>query len=75
MVTDNSTDGKMSGPNFDLLTQVSKITKAEIISSGGVSDLSDLVKLREFGIAGLIVGKAFYTGQINFKAALDTCYK
>jgi len=75
VVTDNSTDGKMSGPNFDLLTQVSKITKAEIISSGGVSDLSDLVKLREFGIAGVIVGKAFYTGQINFKAALDTCYK
>ncbi len=75
VVTDNSTDGKMSGPNFDLLTQVSKLTKAEIISSGGVSDLSDLVKLREFGIAGVIVGKAFYTGQINFKAALDTCYK
>ncbi len=75
VVTDNSTDGKMSGPNFDLLSQVSKITEAEIISSGGVSDLSDLVKLRKFGLAGVIVGKAFYTGQINFKAALDTCYK
>jgi phosphoribosylformimino-5-aminoimidazole carboxamide ribonucleotide (ProFAR) isomerase len=46
-----------------------------IIASGGVSDLSDLVKLRQMGIEGVIVGKALYEGGLDLMAALELCYK
>jgi phosphoribosylformimino-5-aminoimidazole carboxamide ribonucleotide (ProFAR) isomerase len=75
VVTDNKTDGKMTGPNFDLLAKVSDQSGAVIIASGGVSDLSDLVKLRQMGIEGVIVGKALYEGELDLTAALELCYK
>jgi phosphoribosylformimino-5-aminoimidazole carboxamide ribotide isomerase len=75
VVTDNKTDGKMTGPNFDLLGKVFEQSGAEIVASGGVSDLSDLTKLRQMGIAGVIVGKALYEGRLDLTAALELCYK
>ena len=75
VVTDNKTDGKMTGPNFDLLGKVFEQSGAEIVASGGVSDLSDLTKLRQMGIAGVIVGKVLYEGRFDLTAALELCYK
>ena len=75
VVTDNKTDGKMTGPNFDLLAKVSDQSGAAIIASGGVSDLSDLVKLRQMGLEGVIVGKALYEGGLDLTAALEICYQ
>lgn len=75
VVTDNNTDGQMNGPNFNLLTKVIEQSGAEIIASGGVSDLGDLSKLRQMGIGGVIVGKALYQGGLDLTAALELCYK
>ena len=75
VVTDNSTDGELNGPNLELLDKVLKSTKSKIIASGGVSKLSDLKILREMGLDGVIVGKAFYVGAINISAAIKTCYQ
>lgn len=75
IVTDNSTDGALVGPNFQLLEQVISQTPAEVIASGGVSDLSHLQQLRKMGFAAAIVGKALYVGQFSIEEALDTCYK
>ena len=75
VVTDNKTDGKMTGPNFNLLAKVFDQSGAAIVASGGVSDLSDLAKLRQMGIEGVIVGKALYEGGLNLTAALELCYK
>ena len=75
IVTDNSTDGALVGPNFQLLEQVISQSSAEIVASGGVSNLSDLKQLRKMGLAGAIVGKALYVGQFSIEEALDTCYK
>ena len=75
VVTDNKTDGKMNGPNFHLLAKVFDQSGAAIIASGGVSDLSDLAKLRQMGIEGVIVGKALYEGGLDLIAALELCYK
>ena len=75
VVTENKTDGKMTGPNFNLLAKVFEHSGAEIIASGGVSDLSDLAKLRQMGIEGVIVGKALYEGRLDLTAALELCYK
>jgi phosphoribosylformimino-5-aminoimidazole carboxamide ribonucleotide (ProFAR) isomerase len=75
VVTDNKTDGKMNGPNFHLLAKVFDQSGAAIVASGGVSDLSDLAKLRQMGMEGVIVGKALYEGVLVLTAALEICYK
>ena len=75
VVTDNSTDGELNGPNLDLLDKVLKSTKSMIIASGGISKLSDLKDLREMGLDGVIVGKALYVGAIDISAAIKTCYQ
>lgn len=75
VVTDNKTDGKMNGPNFHLLAKVFDQSGAAIVASGGVSDLSDLAKLRQMGMEGVIVGKALYEGVLDLTAALELCYK
>lgn len=75
VITDNKSDGTMIGPNFNLLAKIQQKSSASIVSSGGVGNLSDLAKLRQIGIDGVVVGKALYAGQINLIEALDTCYK
>ena len=41
-----------------------------VIASGGVSSLTDLIHLKEIGVDGAIVGKAIYTGNVDLKEAL-----
>jgi phosphoribosylformimino-5-aminoimidazole carboxamide ribonucleotide (ProFAR) isomerase len=74
-LTDIEKDGALSGPNFDLIKKVSDVSNAEIISSGGVSNIEDLMQLRKVGISGVVLGKALYNGQIDLTAALAACYK
>lgn len=75
VLTDIEKDGALSGPNIDLINKVSDVTNSEIITSGGVSKIEDLVQLRKAGISGVVVGKALYNGQIDLTAALAACYK
>ena len=70
--TDISRDGAMAGTNRELYGDLSKRFDLDIIASGGVSDLSDIRSLREMNIAGAIIGKAYYTGAIDLKEAIET---
>ncbi|MFC3932433.1 1-(5-phosphoribosyl)-5-[(5-phosphoribosylamino)methylideneamino]imidazole-4-carboxamide isomerase [Streptococcus dentapri] len=64
--TDVERDGTLTGPNFEHYEYlVEKLTKAKVIASGGIAQLSDLTRLREIGVAGTIVGKAYYNGNIT----------
>ena len=66
--TDVDRDGTLTGPNFDHYEQlVSELTTAKVIASGGIAQLSDLTKLAEIGVAGTIVGKAYYNGNISLE--------
>jgi phosphoribosylanthranilate isomerase len=75
VLTDINADGALSGSNFDLIKKVQAVTDAAIISSGGVSSIDDLIKLRELQIAGVVLGKALYEGQVDLLSALTACYK
>jgi phosphoribosylanthranilate isomerase len=75
ILTDINADGALTGSNFDLIEKVTAVTDAAIISSGGVSSIDDLLKLRELQIAGVVLGKALYGGQIDLVSALTACYK
>lgn len=75
ILTDIDRDGALTGPNFDLIKKVCSASSSAIIASGGVSKVADLSKLREVEIAGVVLGKALYSGQVDITAALAACYK
>lgn len=73
LCTDISRDGKLTGPNTALYTQlVKKFPSLQIQASGGVSSLDDLRGLQTTGAAGAIVGRALYEKKFTLQEAL-TC--
>ena len=69
--TDISRDGAMRGTNLALYKELSRKYSMDITASGGVSDMEDIRKLRAMDLYGAIVGKAYYTGAIDLKEALE----
>ena len=69
--TDISRDGMMQGPNFAATQRLIDKTQMDIIGSGGVSSIDDLLKLQEIGCAGAILGRAMYEGAFTVPDALD----
>lgn len=70
--TDISKDGAMQGTNHKLYSELSDKFSMQIVASGGVSSLEDVKKLSELNIYGAIIGKAYYTGAISIKEAVET---
>lgn len=69
--TDVSKDGAMQGVNRELYKQLNEKFSLQIVASGGVSSLKDIVQLKELGLYGAIIGKAYYVGAIDLKEALE----
>ncbi len=69
--TDISRDGAMNGTNRALYKQLSGQFSIDLIASGGVSSMEDILALKEMGLHGAIIGKAYYTGAIDLKEALE----
>lgn len=69
--TDISKDGAMQGTNHALYKMLSNTLDLNIIASGGVSSIDDVKKLKALGIYGAIIGKAYYTGAISIKEAVE----
>ncbi|AAN58947.1 1-(5-phosphoribosyl)-5-[(5-phosphoribosylamino)methylideneamino]imidazole-4-carboxamide isomerase [Streptococcus mutans] len=66
--TDVDRDGTLTGPNFEHYEKlIAHLTSAKVIASGGIHALSDLQQLEKIGVAGTIVGKAYYNGDISLK--------
>lgn len=72
--TDIATDGTLQGPNIEANEALARATGAKIIVSGGMSSLADIQAVKEAAktttIAGVIIGKALYTGQFTLEEAL-----
>ena len=69
--TDISKDGAMQGTNRALYKQLSEKFSMQIIASGGVSSMEDVKALRQMELYGAIIGKAYYTGAISLKEAIE----
>ena len=69
--TDISKDGAMKGTNLALYKSLSEKFQLDITASGGVSSMEDVRRLREMDLYGAIIGKAYYTGAIDLKEALE----
>jgi phosphoribosylformimino-5-aminoimidazole carboxamide ribotide isomerase len=70
IVTDISRDGAMRGVNRALYENLNARFSMDFIASGGVSSLEDIRALRDAGLYGAILGKAYYTGAVDLREAL-----
>lgn len=68
--TDISRDGAMKGTNLDLYRKLKNELNLDIIASGGVTDINDIIELNKIDVYGAIIGKAYYTGAIDIKEAV-----
>ena len=68
--TDISKDGALTGVNTQLYTKLADLFEMDIIASGGVHTMDDLVALAHTGVSGTVLGRALYTGSIDLKTAI-----
>ncbi len=71
IVTDISRDGAMRGANYQLYKELSSEYTLQLVASGGVSGIDDVRALASLGLYGAIIGKAYYTGAIDLKEAIE----
>ncbi|HVO21560.1 MAG TPA: 1-(5-phosphoribosyl)-5-[(5-phosphoribosylamino)methylideneamino]imidazole-4-carboxamide isomerase [Anaeromyxobacter sp.] len=68
--TDVGRDGMFSGVDAAGAARLAEEAGVQVVASGGVASLADVVACREAGLAGVIVGKALYEGRIPLGDAL-----
>ncbi|MBQ7739658.1 MAG: 1-(5-phosphoribosyl)-5-[Eubacterium sp.] len=71
--TDISKDGTLSGPNVKQLCELNEAVSCDITASGGVTDINDIITLRDNKLYGAICGKSIYKGTLNLKEAIGVC--
>jgi len=69
--TEISRDGTLNGPDIEGIKTLVEQTKIDVIASGGVAGIDDLIALKEIGVAGAIVGKALYSGNITMEQIIE----
>ena len=69
--TDISKDGAMRGTNLEMYESLSRKYNVDIVASGGVSSMDDVIALRKMNLYGAIIGKAYYVGAIDLREAIE----
>ena len=67
--TNVNRDGTLQGPDLEWMQQISKIETANVIASGGISNVEDVAKVKEANPFGVILGKALYENKISIEEA------
>jgi phosphoribosylformimino-5-aminoimidazole carboxamide ribotide isomerase len=62
-------DGTLEGPDLKPLQEINEISKINLIVSGGISNIEDVMKVKELNPFGVILGKALYENQISIEEA------
>ncbi|WP_271405334.1 1-(5-phosphoribosyl)-5-[(5-phosphoribosylamino)methylideneamino]imidazole-4-carboxamide isomerase [Tenacibaculum soleae] len=71
--TDVAKDGMLQGASVALYQEILAKSGINLIASGGVASIDDLIKLKEIGCEGTILGKAIYEGNITLKELQQLC--
>ena len=69
LLTDIERDGTMEGPDIETINDVCSNLAINVIASGGISSLRDIIKIAAVGCGELILGKSLYKGRIELKKA------
>ena len=62
-------DGTLQGPDLKPLQEINEIPKINLIVSGGISNIEDVMKVKKLNPFGVILGKALYENQVSIEEA------
>lgn len=65
-------DGTRAGPSLDLLREARALYDGELLAAGGIRDSADLAAIRELGIDGAVVGRAWLEGSLSLTTSPTT---
>jgi phosphoribosylformimino-5-aminoimidazole carboxamide ribotide isomerase len=71
--TDIDKDGMLKGPATTIYKEILNAVKINLIASGGISSIHDILDVRQAGCEGVIIGKAVYEGKITLKELAKEC--
>jgi len=71
--TDIAKDGMLQGAANDLYTDILSAVKINLIASGGIATINDVLQMQQLGCEGVIIGKAIYEGRITLKQLSELC--
>jgi phosphoribosylformimino-5-aminoimidazole carboxamide ribotide isomerase len=74
LYTDVARDGLHVGPNVETTVHLARAVDCEVIASGGVGSLDDLARLRDAGIAAVVVGRALYDRRFTVEEAAHVAH-
>jgi phosphoribosylformimino-5-aminoimidazole carboxamide ribotide isomerase len=74
LYTDVARDGLHVGPNIAATVELARACNCEVIASGGVGSLDDLARLRDAGVAAVIVGRALYDKRFTIDEACEVAH-
>ena len=69
LLTNVSRDGTLEGPDLEFLEQACNLPNANIIASGGISNIADVKDVKEKNAFGVILGKALYENKVSIEEA------
>ncbi len=69
LMTNVSRDGTLEGPDLEFLEQACQLDNANVIASGGISNVDDIKDVKEKNAFGVILGKALYENKISIEDA------
>jgi phosphoribosylformimino-5-aminoimidazole carboxamide ribotide isomerase len=69
--TDVIKDGTLTSPNYEAIKNLLANINIPLIIAGGISNVSDIQKLKDLGVEGVIIGKALYEGKIKLEEAAN----
>jgi phosphoribosylformimino-5-aminoimidazole carboxamide ribotide isomerase len=71
LYTDVARDGMEQGPNVDDTAALARAVALPVLASGGVARVADVARLAAVdGVAGVVVGRALYTGAVSLPEAI-----
>ena len=69
LLTNVNRDGTLQGPDLEFLKNVCAISGTRIIASGGISNINDVLQVKNYNAYGVILGKALYENKISIEEA------
>lgn len=71
LCTNVAKDGMLSGPDYEGMKKLVRLTDIPLIASGGVTTIDDVKRLKGLGVWAVILGKAIYEGLIRVEEAIQ----
>ena len=71
LLTNVSRDGTLEGPDLEFLEQACLLPNANVIASGGISDVNDVKDVKQKNPFGVILGKAMYENKVSIEEAKE----